>query len=108
MEEYRAGTTLFIEHEEGCESATNWWMDPTLTKVVRYNLDTGYVMIADREGNPPAIRSWMNPHTFEMELRLVNAWALAHKYNNVTSTEIVDLPVNMTKYTLKDRIRKAA
>lgn len=108
MEEYRAGTTLFIEHEEGCESQTQWWMDPTVNKVVRYDLDTGYVMIAEREGNPPVIRSWLSPQTFESELRLTSRWLLTHKYNSTVSTETIDLPVNMTKYTLEDRIRKVA
>lgn len=109
MEQYKAGTTLFVETEEGCADEISWWMDPSVMKVVRHNFDTNYVCILEREAVPPTIRSWMSPQTFEVEQRLVNTWKMTHKYKGVASpVDSIDLPVNMIKYTLKDRIRKVA
>jgi hypothetical protein len=50
----------------------------------------------------------MSPQTFEAELRLVNQWKITGKYKGMTSVDTMDLPVNMRKYTLLDRIRKVA
>jgi hypothetical protein len=108
MEQYKAGTTLYIDANEGCADESSWWMDPSVMKVVRHNVDTDFVLIAEREHAPPVIRSWMSPNTFEIEQRLINTWKLTYKYKNVTSTNTIDLPVNMIKYTMRDRIRKVA
>lgn len=104
MEQYRAGQTLFIEASENEATEGSWWLDQTISKVVRHNTDTDLVCIAEREPATPTIRTWMSPATFEDEQRMCSTWRLTFKYDDQTSVEYLDLPVNDRRYTLKERI----
>lgn len=106
MELYHAGKTLFIEAGEGEESVLSWWQNQTISRVVRLNVLTGTVMIAERYPQHPSIITWMNPVTFEDEQRMCCKWKITHKYREYQTLDDMFLPINDTRYTLRDRIRE--
>ena len=104
MEQYRAGQTLYIEASENEATEGAWWLDQTISKVVRHNTDTDVVCIAEREPATPTIRTWMSPATFQDEQRMCSTWKLTFKDGDRTYMESLDLPVNDRHYTMKERI----
>lgn len=108
IEDYRAGGTLYFEAREGGQCEVNWWLDPTITKVIRFNPDNYSSTTYEREPKSPTIRSWVSPLTFETEQRLCNTWIIESKYGNYIGVDAMDLPVNDRKYTMKERIRGVA
>lgn len=108
IEDYRAGGTLYFEAREGWQSDIDWWLDPTITRVIRFNPDTYESTTYDRELNPPTIRSWDSLVTFETEQRLCNTWTVETMCGDYSHVTTMDLPVNHRKYTFKERIQGVA
>ncbi len=102
MQQYQAGNTLFIEADEGEDTGT-WWLDATISKVVRHN-DTDAYFVAERQPGDPRIVLWNNPATFEDEYRLCSTWLVTTSYKMATARYRYDLPVNMVKYSIQDVI----
>jgi hypothetical protein len=104
MEQYRAGQTLYIEASEAEATEDAWWLDQTISKVVRHNTDTDVVYVVVRDPTAPTIRTWMSPATFQDEQRMCSSWTQTFKLHNLEHTLRIDLPINDHRYTLKERI----
>lgn len=104
MQQYQAGNTLFIEADEAEDTGT-WWLDATISKVIRHNVTDAY-FVAERLHGDPRIVLWHNPATFEDEYRLCSTWHVTTSYDKASARYHYDLPVNMVKYSVQDVINQ--
>jgi hypothetical protein len=105
METYKSGSTLYIEADEG-EDTGAWWLDQTISKVVRHNFSE-VTMIAERLEDAPRIVQWVSPATFETQWRMCNTWRITHMYKETCARHTMELPINLIHYTMKDRVRQS-